>query len=98
MIDSTYSQYSDKNNAWVVCELFKQLVNITAHIKQKARNVYLSEKEMIVKSKQGFYLVNWGAKKIFQDEELVKHTISNSKSAYESLLETYGISIAENED
>lgn len=44
--------------------------------------MFINEKEVILKTKKGLILINWGAKKLFENESLLKISIYDSKTFY----------------
>jgi hypothetical protein len=57
----------------------------------------LGEKELIARTKKGFYLINWGSKKLLEQHMLLKQNIS-AVTNFDSLFEVYSISSSDLED
>lgn len=66
-------------------------------VKTKILEIYLGEKELIARTKKGRILINWGSKKLLDNELLSKQVLSASFN-YDSLFEVFNINNFELED
>ncbi len=65
-------------------EPFEGSINLSNLIRSKISKVYLGEKELIAQTKKGNILINWGAKKLLEKNNLSKLNTFGSND-YESL-------------
>ena len=89
--------YLDNGDGWLMTQKFDYPVNLSELIRNKISQIYLGEKELIAYTKKGFYLVNWGSKKLLEPHQLAKQNIF-STSNFDSLFQVYSIPGASNDD
>ena len=73
----------DNDNLWLVSGMFQYgQVNLSGFLKKRCKNIFLGDKECIVRCRKCDVLVNWGAKKIFSNEQLEELSLSSRAQDY----------------
>lgn len=57
--DSNWFIISDKSNLWLFGVIFPEPINLSNVIKKKVIDGYLSEKDIIIKTSNKFFVINW---------------------------------------
>jgi uncharacterized sodium:solute symporter family permease YidK len=69
-IDCTFVITPELDNLWFMSNMFEINVNVSVLLGRKVKSVSLSENECIITNKRNPILLNWGAKKIIDVENM----------------------------